>query len=220
MRGAVDTEIAATRTRILDAAAVVFAESGFAAATIRTICSRAKVNVAAINYHFGSKEELYREVLRYARRRVHEKYPVRYGLAPDASPRDRLYAYVRSFLLRTCTDEMSLCWGTLLMREMVEPTSALDMIVEEGIRSLFGELVEIVGLLLGGDADPELVVSSARSVMSQCLFYLFSRSVISRMSAGTGSEPTDLQKIAEHIVTFSCHAFHGLASGKGAAGND
>lgn len=211
MRTPVENGNGATRVRILEAGAAVFAEQGFAAATVRTICSRAAVNVAAINYHFGSKEQLYREVLRHARARAHERFPIRYRLSPDASPRERLHAFVRSFLLRTGADEENLCWGTLLMREMVEPTSALDMMVEEGIRALFDELVEIVGVLMGGCVDRERLEASARSVLSQTLFYLFSRSVISRMSGGKEMQPDDMEKIARHIVDFSCHALQGLA---------
>ena len=53
-----------TRQRLLEAAAEVFAAEGFHTATVRQICARAKANVAAIHYHFGSKEELYLELLR------------------------------------------------------------------------------------------------------------------------------------------------------------
>lgn len=51
-----------TKTRIIDAAGPIFAHKGFAATTVREICSAAKVNQAAINYYFGSKENLYKEV--------------------------------------------------------------------------------------------------------------------------------------------------------------
>jgi AcrR family transcriptional regulator len=47
-----------TKVKILDAAEELFAENGFAATSIRAITSRAGVNLAALNYHFGSKEAL------------------------------------------------------------------------------------------------------------------------------------------------------------------
>ncbi len=53
-----------TRTKLMDAAEELFAEKGFAAASLRAITGRAGVNLAAVNYHFGSKEDLAREVIR------------------------------------------------------------------------------------------------------------------------------------------------------------
>jgi len=53
-----------TRQALLDHATEAFAENGFDRASVRDITGRATVNQAAINYHFGGKEALYREVLR------------------------------------------------------------------------------------------------------------------------------------------------------------
>ncbi|MCA3844458.1 MAG: helix-turn-helix transcriptional regulator, partial [Burkholderia sp.] len=47
-----------TKARILDAAEDLFIEHGFEAMSMRQITSRAAVNLAAVNYHFGSKEAL------------------------------------------------------------------------------------------------------------------------------------------------------------------
>jgi AcrR family transcriptional regulator len=53
-----------TRWKLLQAAAEVFAEVGYHAATTREICKRAGVNLASIHYYYGDKAELYREVFR------------------------------------------------------------------------------------------------------------------------------------------------------------
>lgn len=51
-----------TKERILDAAEALFMEQGFTSTSLRTITTRAGVNLAAVNYHFGSKDELIRAV--------------------------------------------------------------------------------------------------------------------------------------------------------------
>ena len=53
----------ATKARILDAAETLFMEHGFEATSLRLITAAAGVNLAAVNYHFGSKEELFQAVL-------------------------------------------------------------------------------------------------------------------------------------------------------------
>lgn len=60
-----DSKIAAaTRERILDTAERLFTENGFDATSMRMITGGAEVNLAAVNYHFGSKEQLFQEVFR------------------------------------------------------------------------------------------------------------------------------------------------------------
>jgi len=58
-----DTHLPDTRDRILEVAERLFAEHGFAASSLRTITAEAGANLAAVNYHFGSKDGLVREVL-------------------------------------------------------------------------------------------------------------------------------------------------------------
>lgn len=53
-----------TRDRILDAAEALFVEHGFEATSMRMITSQAGANIAAVNYHFGSKDALIQEVFR------------------------------------------------------------------------------------------------------------------------------------------------------------
>jgi len=52
-----------TRSRILDAAEILFAERGFESVSLRHITADAEVNLASVNYHFGSKESLIDEVI-------------------------------------------------------------------------------------------------------------------------------------------------------------
>ena len=52
-----------TKDKILDAAELFFADKGFNGTSLREITSQAEVNLAAVNYHFGSKKELIKAVM-------------------------------------------------------------------------------------------------------------------------------------------------------------
>ncbi len=54
-----------TQIKLIEAAELEFAENGFHGASIRDITSRAEANIAAVNYHFGSKEALFIEMIRF-----------------------------------------------------------------------------------------------------------------------------------------------------------
>jgi AcrR family transcriptional regulator len=60
---AIDATSADTKTRILDAGERLFVEHGFEATSLRSLTTAAGVNLAAVHYHFGSKEELFQAVL-------------------------------------------------------------------------------------------------------------------------------------------------------------
>ncbi len=199
-----------TRRRLLEAAGPEFARLGFREATVREICRRAGVNVAAINYHFGDKLELYSQTLGRCMREGLERYPVDLGLAPGARAPQRLFAFVHSFLLRILGDGQPEWQGQLLAREMMEPTAALDRLVEELIRPLFKQLCAVVSELLGERADPALVILCARSIVSQCVFYHHSRPVLQRLSPKEAMGSEQIQRLAAHITAFSLAALEHL----------
>lgn len=202
-----------TRQRLLDAAGKVFAEKGFRSATIREICKRAKANVAAVNYHFGDKERFYAEVLGYAHRCALEKYPPHLGLAETATAEERLTAFVRSFLLRMLDEGRPAWHGKLMMRELTEPTNALDALVENSIRPNFNLLKSIVQQLFGTKTGDDLVRMCSSSVVGQCLHYCHARPVITRLAPQQKFSPSDIDRLAEHITQFSLGAIRQLAAG-------
>ena len=198
---------AETCRQLLEAAGEVFAEAGFRDATVREICRRGKANVAAVNYHFGDKETLYLEVLRYSNARALEKYPPLLGVGPGAPPEEKLHAFVHSLLLRIFDKGPTSWHGKLMLREMIEPTAALDSVVEERIRPMASELGKIVGQILDCPPGDELVRRCAFSVVSQCVFYHHCRPVVTRLYPEQPSpDPAAIAKLADHITRFSLAA--------------
>ncbi len=201
----------ATRQQLLDAAGEVFARAGFKAATVREICERAGANIAAVNYHFGDKEKLYRAVLKETYRTAVAKYPADFGLHENATPEERLRAFVHSLLLRIFSDGPSAQHGKLMAREMMEPTGALDAVVKEDIRPLSEVLQSIVGDLLGPGATAETRRFCANSVVSQAVFYHHCRPVVSRIFPKLKFDAAGIECLTSHITDFSLAAIKSLA---------
>lgn len=208
-----------TRQRLLTAASAVFAEVGYYHATVREICSRAGANVAAVNYHFGDKEQLYLAVLRHGARLADEKYPIVHpasgGPAPDGgaapTPEQRLRSFIHTFMMRIFDCERVATHGRLMAREIIEPTPALDILVEEIIRPIADLLRQLVRDVLGAGASEQDVLYCASSVISQCVYYNHCRPMMIRLYPQQTYEPAEIERLAEHISRFSLSALHVFA---------
>ncbi len=201
---AIDTAQAKTRQRLLDAAGEVFAAHGFHKATVREICNRAGANVAAVNYHFRDKEGLYTSVLQYAHQCSVDKYPPYNG--SNVRVEEKLKVFARSFLLRIFDDGRPAWHGKLMSREMIEPTTALDALVENNIRPIANQLESLVGEYLGLGASKQLIILCARSIVAQCVFYHHARPVISRLYPNQQYNLEEVEQLADHITRFSLGA--------------
>jgi AcrR family transcriptional regulator len=89
------TERPDTKTRILDAAEKLFGENGFDATSLRDITTEADVNLAAVNYHFQSKESLIEAVIMRAAGPINEK---RIALLDASGPNPTLEKILEAFV--------------------------------------------------------------------------------------------------------------------------
>jgi TetR/AcrR family transcriptional regulator, regulator of cefoperazone and chloramphenicol sensitivity len=205
-------QLGVTRQRILEAAGEVFAEQGFRAATVREICRRAEANVAAVNYHFGDKETLYAEVLKYAHACAMAHVPS--APAPDATPEQRLRGFVHA-MVRGFLGEGRPAWHAKLMtREIAEPTGMLEVIVEGNVRPRFMLVKSIIQDLLGGRGTDDELRRCAWSVVGQCFFYRFGFPVLKRLHPPLKYDEAEIAQIADHIANFSLGAIKELAARK------
>jgi TetR/AcrR family transcriptional regulator, regulator of cefoperazone and chloramphenicol sensitivity len=212
MAGTSTVPVADTRERLLEAAGQVFSEAGFRAATVREIVTRAGgANIAAVNYHFRDKEGLYAAVLEHFSRAAVAKYPPGGGLPPGAPPEAQLHAFVRALLLRIFDKGQQSIHGKLMAWEMIEPTRALDRIVEQMIRPMYGRLCAIIKTLAGPRASLSSIERSAKSVVGQCLFYKHCAPVLERLE-GRRAEAKDVDALAAHIVAFSLRGVRGIGT--------
>jgi TetR/AcrR family transcriptional regulator, regulator of cefoperazone and chloramphenicol sensitivity len=198
-----------TRDKILSAAGEVFAEQGFEGATIRAITERAGVNVAAVNYHFRDKAELYtRVVLDACSARAAYRAAYREAMAEAVdSPEERFRSLTYRFL-EYLLDPARPNWKRRLMaREMANPTTALDELVDKNIRPLRDDfLLPTLRELTGGCFSRRQLSYFASSIMGQCLYFLQSRPIIERLNPDFKIGKSEIAEIAEHITRFSLAA--------------
>jgi AcrR family transcriptional regulator len=163
-----------TRDRILKAAERLFAERGYDATSIRAIVARARVNQAAINYHFDGKEGLYREVLRAAFRGLTED---QLAHADDTAglPREQaLAAFIRRQLHPLAARDEASRYMRIFNWETVRPTPVFRKLMTEEAAPFMGLTVELVRRFLP-DADQRSLMVAAIWLIGQCSVFVRNR---------------------------------------------
>lgn len=195
---------ASTRAALLQAATSVFAAQGYDLARVREIAELAGANVAAISYHFGSKQALYSEVLRQQASERIERYPFP-DPAPTAGDDVALRAAIDMLLGRFLAADQRSVVPKLLMREFMTPTPALAALIRDVIGPQFRQLHGVVAALLGPKATAEATIPCTFSVVSQCMFYLFARPLVEELAPQT-YDADAVERLAAHITQFSLGA--------------
>jgi AcrR family transcriptional regulator len=188
-----------TREILLEAAGCIFAQNGFHATTVREITREAGVNLAAVNYHFRDKQELYISALK----RAHQAAARTAEADIAGAPEKRLRAFIHGFLGYLLDPNRPAWQGRLIAREMAEPTRALDRLVEESVLPVKERIADIVSELLEPRASDEQVRMACCSVIGQCLFYVHCREMISRLFPKQRRGSQDIDTLAGHIFRFS-----------------
>lgn len=153
-----------TRNRLLAAAQAVFSEHGFENTTVQMIADEADANIAAVNYHYGSKADLYAEcIARHLEDSVSRMPTV--DDRPEA-PFEQLEAFVRWFFTRYHRDSLL----RRLNRDLgnLKPTF-LNKIVETVIRPEFENCTRIVSAILPEGTDAPTIRAHVLNVIALCV---------------------------------------------------
>jgi AcrR family transcriptional regulator len=170
--------------------------------TVRDISKKARANVAAVNYHFGGKDGLYHAVMRMAIETMQATTDEAQTAGRGLPAEERLRAYVSVFLNRILGKAHDTWIHQLMLRELSDPTPALDMVAEDVLRPRTAYLCGVIGELIGCPADSPPVMRCALSVQSQFNSVLWAQAVTRLMHIAEMPAPT-LDEIAEHITKFS-----------------
>jgi AcrR family transcriptional regulator len=202
-----------TRDRLLNTAQWLFAEQGFKATSLRQITQEAGANVASVNYHFGSKEEMLNELIR---RRVEpvnerriallEKYRVEAAGKPI--PLEKIFEafflpFFQSVAPYTDKDTMDLIH---IIERLSEQPTLRQAVYEEHFKKLSITILEALSETL-----PELETAEIHwrfhFALSLMLSSMSTRQRVEQSSKGL-CDPEDIEGMVTRLINFICAGFH------------
>ncbi|MGH7859485.1 MAG: CerR family C-terminal domain-containing protein [Candidatus Binatia bacterium] len=198
-----------TRRRLLRAASELFAERGFHGTTVRDIAARAGVNLASGNYHFGSKKELYLEVLRTQFAEIRAELERRGARVAEAElgrmsrpELERLLQARIGAMLELLIGPPPGLHGALMQREMTDPSEALPMIAAEFIRPMKREMQQILSHLVP-ELDGRDLEHCIFSIVGQVLHYRAAMPLLLELLGRSQYPRSFAAELADHITEFS-----------------
>jgi AcrR family transcriptional regulator len=207
-----EAEAGPTRERLIEVAERLFSERGFAATSVRHITAAAGCNLAAVNYHFGGKDQLYEEIFRRRLEVTREQRLASIRQTVDGSP--SLEALLRSFstafLEPFMTTSEGRQWHRLMRRELHEPHLPQGMFVGGIITPVYEELAAALVQVCRG-LDLETARSCTYSVVGQLIQLLR----VERYAEEAGYERVprvSLPELIEHVVLFSTAGIRAAAA--------
>lgn len=199
-----------TRKRLFDAGIQVFADKGYRDATVREICRKAgAANINAVNYYFGSKEQLYREILDT----IFSAYD-RFDL--ESWDRKTAKEQLRSMIGNFCTmlyqnNAFASDITAIFIAEMTRPSPFIEELVDTYNRPRIKRHLKMFRDLLGEDATDDRARDCLVSVAGQLLYYSFAWPVYSRLFPDYSVDER-YEEWANHVYEFSLGGIEAVRS--------
>ncbi len=198
-----------TRRALLEAAGEAFAQHGYARATSKEICERAKANIAAVNYHFGGKDGLYAAVLQEA----HARLVSIESMAATASSKVDAKLKLRMFLsqvVRQVAGDGRAGWELrVLTREILSPSPMISGLIEKQIAPKALLLRSILAEAMKLPEDHPAVSRSLINIIGPILMLLVTDRTIQKKIAPQLS--LDADAMIEHFVAYALGGLEAVA---------
>jgi AcrR family transcriptional regulator len=169
-----------TRQSIMKAAVRLFAEKGYKGTSVRDIVAKARVNQAAINYHFKGKDGLYLELLKTAFEKLTEQAGFDPAKLKSLSREEALRSFVqqqlRPLLFR---DELSL-YIRIFAWEGAHPSKIFLKFMAKNTVTYLTAAVDIVQRFLPPGADRRVALCGAIWLMGQCSTFVRNRELFAQ----------------------------------------
>jgi len=191
-----------TRERIMKAAERLFAERGYDATSIRAIVAKARVNQAAINYHFDGKDGLYREVLRAAFGALTEQQLEHADEMKAMSREAALAEFIRRQLRPLLGRDEYSRHMRILNWETVRPTAVFRKLLSEEAAPFMGLAVELVRRFQP-EADQRTLTAAAVWLVGQCSVFLRNREQLADPPLGLVLDENSVEWLAQTVSRWA-----------------
>jgi TetR/AcrR family transcriptional regulator, regulator of cefoperazone and chloramphenicol sensitivity len=170
----------ATRQRLIDGALAVFGEFGFDGASTRMLADKAGANLAAIPYHFRSKEGLYCAAAYYIVERMAEQTvpmleEVEQGLRNPQLPRKEalrlLHRYTDTLVTILVGSKQAESWSAFIMREQLQPGAAFEILYEGMMRRIGDAAAGLLAAILKHPKNDPTIILRAIAIFGQILIF-------------------------------------------------
>jgi AcrR family transcriptional regulator len=191
-----------TRTAIVEAAMRGFGERGFAATGIREIAALAQTNVASISYHFGGKDGLRTACAEQVVAVLGDALAAAEGEMPadTASAERTLAALVRDMVRFLLLDRRGRLVAGFVLREMAEPSVALDTIYDGLFETVHRRACAIWGVATGQAPESEAVRLAVFSTIGQVVYFHIGRPVVERRMGWPAIGAAEAEAVADTVV--------------------
>lgn len=188
-----------TQNRIVESAGSLIRRDGFARTTSKAIAQEAEVDLASINYHFGSREGLYQAVLAQAHRQLIDLDELRVIAASPRAPVEQLAALIELMARRATGPDR---WGpAVLAREILDPTWQLAELFASEVSPKIAVVLGILSAITGIPADAPELLCCLVSVGAPCAMLLLVRDGASPIREGIARLSPD--ELASHLHRFA-----------------
>ena len=202
-----------THERILTAAQKLFAERGLDATSVRDITTEARCNVAAVNYHFGGKENLYLESFRAMvvplRNQRLAMLDELMQMEPAPTLEEYLTGFAEGFLEPVVNESLGRRFMVFVSREILDPRLPQRIFLDEFILPLFSRVVESLDRV-GVPMDPKRSHLCVFSLIGQLVHAIRAHHLESHTEPA-GNLPVDLSSFLDHFVRFSAAGIRACA---------
>jgi AcrR family transcriptional regulator len=196
------------REHILQVAARLFAKNGFDRTTSKAICLAAGTNVAAVNYHFGSRDALYVAVLIEAHGQLIDRATIESIADSSTTPEQKLRALLGQFLIRPAN--LPAPWGLqVLIREMMAPSDHAPQLIRKAILPKIRIMMSIIASVLEISAEDPLVHRAMAFVILPCIMLVIAPREMLRKALPTLDAHSD--SLLDDMVGYAVAGLAALA---------